>query len=94
MFKSLHPSSFAYGVLTVVVLVCAIGAAKNDGPNGPKYDAAPAMGGLGLQIVNHDTNSLYNYKREKENDVVTYRLIEKIDLTLAGKAEISAEMVD
>ena len=94
MSKSFQASSFAYGVLAAVCFVCAVGAANNDGPDRPKYDAAPAMGGLGLQIVNHDTHSLYNYRRHKKDDVVTYRLIEKLDLSLAGRAEIPAELSD
>lgn len=91
MSKSLHFPSFAYGLLASALMACFVGAAANDVRNSPKYDAAPTGGGLGLQIVNHDTNSLYNYKRDKKDDAVTYKLIEKIDLSLAGRNEIPAE---
>ena len=94
MCRSLRASSFACGVLAAVCFGCAIGAAKNDGPVAPKYDAIPIMGGLGLQIVDHETNSLYNYSRGKKDDVVRYKLVEKIDLSLAGNAEIPVDAVE
>jgi len=94
MLNTFRSTSFAYGVLAAVLLACVIGAAGNNGDRSPKYDAAPAMGGLGLQIINHDTNSLYNYRRDKDGDAVVYKLVEKIDLSMAGNAEIPAELSD
>jgi hypothetical protein len=90
MSKPFNPFSFAYGVLAVVILVCVVGAAKNTSIDGPRYDAGPSMtmDGIGIQIVDHDTNTLYIYERKKKSDVASYKLIEKIDLSLAGKAEI------
>ena len=96
MFKPFHPASFAFGVLAVGILVCAIGAAKNAPTEGLKYDAAPSltMDGIGIQIVDHDTNTLYIYERKEKDDVASYILTEKIDLSLAGKAEIPADVAE
>jgi len=93
MFKQFHPASFAFGVLAVGALACAIGAAKNAPTKGLKYDAAPSltMDGIGIQIVNHDTNTLYIYERKEKDDVASYVLTEKVDLSLAGNAEIPAD---
>lgn len=91
MSKSLHSPSFAYGLLAAALIACVIGAVGNDVRDSPKYDASPALGGLGLQIVDHDTNSLYNYKRDKTDDAVTYKLVETIDLSLTGEMEIPVE---
>lgn len=91
MSKSLQSPSFAYGLLASALIACFIGAAGNDVRDSPQYDVTPAMGGLGLQMVDHDTNSLYNYKRGKSDDAVSYKLVEIIDLSQAGEAEISVE---
>ena len=92
MSRGLHAPSFAYGVFAAVVLGCVIGAATNDGSSRPRYDATSAMGGIVLQIVDHDTNLLYTYKRDEKDDNATYKLVEKVDLSLAGNAEISADL--
>ena len=94
MLKSLHLPSFAFGLLVAIILACGIGAAANDPGRGHRYDAAPAMGGLGLWIVDHESNVLYNYRRDKYDGGVKYDLIETLDLSLAGGSEIPAKTVD
>ena len=91
MPKRFHLVSFAFGVLVVAILACAIGAARSVPADAKKYDAAPSitMNGIGIQIVDHDANTLFIYERSrKPDDVVSYKLIETIDLTQAGKVEI------
>ena len=91
MPKSLHMPSFGCGLLAATILACVIGAAENDRRGGPKYNAAPWMGGLVLQIVDHESDLLYNYRRVKRDGGITYDLIETVDLLLAGNAEIPAK---
>ena len=86
-----HKRSFLYGILCALLLAALLGAAReNLDQRSPQYDATP-VGGSGLQIVSHGTNTLYNYKRELDDDVVKYRLVESIDLSVAGRAEILAK---
>ena len=93
MPTSIHKRSFLYGSICAVLLASLIGAARNVGDGGPEYDAIP-VGGLGLQIVSHGTNTLYNYKREVDGDVVTYKLMETLDLSVTGRAEIVAKKAE
>ena len=94
MAKTIHKASFAYGAACAALLACATGAARNDGQRGHKYDAAIALGGLGLSIVDHDSNALHFYKRDKQGDAAAYELVETIDLSQTGRAIISVKKID
>ena len=94
MPKSFHATSFACGVFAVGVLVFAIGAARNAPSGGNKYDASQiiTMDGLGIHIVDHDAETMYAYVRNEKDDVIFYKLIEKVDLSKAGENIISAKI--
>ena len=89
MPSSFHKLSFAYGIICALVFASLVGAARNVDRGGPEYDAVP-VGGRGLQIVSHGTNTLHNYKREVDGEVVKYKLVETVDLSVTGRAEITA----
>lgn len=86
--------SFAAGLIVAAILACSIGAVADNGKQAHRYDASNLMGGLGLQIVDHQTNTLYNDKRDKRDDSATYKLMESVDLSQAGKKEIQAKLTD
>jgi hypothetical protein len=94
MSKLLHVPSVGFGLLLAAVLACVIGAAASNHRSGPRYDASSLMGGLGLKIVDHETNTLYHYQRDVQDDAVTYKLYETLDLSMTGKAEIPAKRTD
>ena len=94
MAKTIDKASFAYGIVCSALLVCAIGAAENDVQREHRYDAAPALGGLGLSIVDHDSNTLHFYKRHKQDDAAVYELVETIDLALTGEAVLPVKKID
>ena len=91
MFQKLDPFSFGIGLLVMFLLVFSLGAAVNN-TDDPRYSTSPVMGGIGLQIVDHNANRLYHYKREKEKDGASYVLYETIDLSLTGKKRIPAQV--
>ena len=92
MPKFFNATSFACGVFAVSVLVCAIGAARNAPSDGNKYDATQiiTMDGLGIHIVDHDAETLYAYVRNEKDDVISYKLIEKVDLSASRKNNLHA----
>ena len=93
MTTPIHKLSFAYGIVSTLLLVSLFGAARSVQLGVPQYDAFP-VGGRGLQIVAHGTNTLYNYKREQDGDVAKYKLVEIVDLSVAGRAELRVEKVE
>ncbi len=87
--------SFVLGAVIATTLACAIGAASHfDEPVVRRFDVTPVIGGMGPQIVDHQRNTVYNYKREKRELGAAYNLYETIDLAQVGKKRIVAETTE
>ena len=93
MFKKIDRFSFGVGLIVPVFVACAIGATANLKESTRRYEASPVLSGTGIQIVDHQTNMLYNYRRDRERAAATYWLYETVDLSQTGKNEIRSKII-
>ncbi len=80
---------FLAGFGVACMLALSVGAAQRQAPHPNRYDANVIFGGVGLQVVDHRTNTFYVYGFGTEKG--SYMLSRKVDLNHTGQLELKFE---